>query len=66
MKKANMNGVRPLIKNHPVMGRILTAGLLLVMPVAWVLYALKETWPDVRDEVMQMVGVIFLPWGDDS
>lgn len=66
MKKADMRGVRPFIKDRPIIGRAITAALLLCVPIAWPILAMKETWPDVRDEVKQMAGVIFLPWGDES
>lgn len=65
MKKASLRGVRPIIKNHPISGRLITSVFLLSVPFYWVAVALKETWPEVRDEAAQMLSVIFLPWEDD-
>lgn len=66
MKKASLRGVRPIIKNHPFLGRLLTVAILPTVPVLWVIFALRETWPDVRNEVKHMLSVAFLPWEDDQ
>lgn len=62
MKKADMRGVRPIIKNRPVLGRLIIAGCLLILPFLWVYASLKETWSDLCDEAREMLEIVFLPW----
>ena len=62
MKRVSVKGVRPIIKNHPVSGRLLVALSLVTSPASWVFMSLKETWPDYREEFSRGVKLVFLPW----
>lgn len=70
MRKANLNGVRPFIKKRPLIGRLLTLVWLIVMPILTVGYVIavgcREVVPEVYQVMVKMLGVIFLPWGDDQ
>lgn len=70
MKHANLNGLRPWLRNRPVLGRVITFGWLLTLPfvaAGYILYVgCKEAIPDLFEAVGKMLGVIFLPWGDDE
>jgi hypothetical protein len=65
MKKASLRGVRPIIKNHPILGRLLVAASLVTAPALWVALALRESWPEFRREYGQGLRLAFLPWEDD-
>lgn len=70
MKKANLNGVRPVIRKHQIVGRFITLGWLLALPamaIAYILYVgCKEVVPETVEAAGKMLGVVFLPWGEDE
>ena len=70
MKKANLRGVRPIIRNHPILGRLVALGWLLALPVmaaGYIIYAgCREVVPEAANAASKMLGVIFLPWERDE
>ena len=60
--KADPSYLKPYLRQHPLIGRIVCVVSLVVLPFAYAYTVLKEQLPDLISEYKEAVKLAFLPW----